>query len=168
MEVLTRLKTSEILMTLDDMLRTGIAELPADTDRATYNLQHGAWTVRLSLERHDVLGCLLSDLRMHRQEPVSGSAKDWAGRLAQRVTGLLEPLKLYESDTARQLTTLRSEEPTTRAGAQHYYEVELHGLTELQLRRFQGFLQAGKKREQIPFALTYEGLAKLISDLGAD
>ena len=61
-----------------------------------------------------------------------------------------------------------SQAPTSRGDALQYYEVELHGLTELQLRRYQGFAQAGKKREQIAFTLTYEGLAKLLRDLGVE
>ncbi len=155
-------------MILDDTLRTGIAELPATPERATFSLQHGPWTARLSLDRHDAIGCRLWDLRLSRATPLAGTQKEWAARLAERVTGLLEPLKLHEADDARQLTTLRSQAPTSRGEALQYYEVELHGLAELQLRRYQGFAQAGKKREQIPFTLTYESLAKLLGDLGVE
>jgi hypothetical protein len=153
-------------MTLDETLRTSSAELSAE--RSTFSLPLGPWTARLTLDNHDVLGCLVWELSLSRTKPLGGSAKDWGELLAQRVTGLLEPLKLHESDGGRQLTMLRSEAPTSRGPALQYYEIELRGLTELCLRRYQGFLEPGKKREQIAFALTYEGLAKLLRDLSGE
>lgn len=153
-------------MTLDDTLRTRLAELPDEP--ATFFHQLGPWTARLTVQRRDMLGCLLADLSLRRSTPLAGDAKAWAQRLAQRVTGLLEPLKLHEVDSARQLTLLRSQAPTTRGDALEYYEIELQGLTEMCLRRYQGFAEPGKKRQQVHFALTYEGLAKLLGDLSAD
>lgn len=153
-------------MTLDDTLRTSLAELPDEP--TAFSLELGVWTVRLTVERHDVLGCLLGDVRLRRATPVNGDAKQWAARLAQRVTGLLEPLKLHEIETSRNLTVLRSQAPTSRGDALQYFELELQGLTELSLRRYQGFIEPGKKREPIAFALTYEGLAKLLADLSTE
>ena len=102
-------------MTLESTLRTGIAELPAG--RSTFSAGHGPWQVRLSVERRDGLGCLLWDVSLRRDTPAAADAKVWAEQLAQRVTGLLEPLKLHEADAGRQLTLLRSTAPTAREGA---------------------------------------------------
>jgi hypothetical protein len=155
-------------MTLDDTLRKNVAELPAEPGRTTCDFVHKTWSVRLTVERHDPLGCLLWELSLHRDNAVAGAQKEWGERLVQRITGLLEPLKLHEVDAPRQLAYLRSAAPTGRGEALQYYEVALHGLNELYLRRYQGFHEAGKKREQIAFALTYEGLAKLLDDLSAE
>jgi hypothetical protein len=154
-------------MTLDETLRTSIAELPVEA-RSQFSFQHGPWTARLTVDRHDALGCLLWDLRLQSEQPVAGDQKEWAARLAQRVTGLLEPLKLHEADGSRNVTWLRSQTPTSRGDARQYYEVELHGAKELHLRRYQGFIEPGKHREQIAFVLTYEGLAKLLVDLAGE
>jgi hypothetical protein len=153
-------------MTLDDTLRTKLAELPDEP--STLQLDVASWTVALTVERHDVLGCLLSEVTLRRGKPLAIEPRAWAEGLTQRVTGLLEPLKLHELEAARDLTLLRSQAPTSRGDALQYYEVELHGQSEIRLRRYQGFAEAGKKREPVGFALTYEGLAKLLQDLSAE
>ena len=154
-------------MTLESTLRTRIADLPSAPGRHTLTVQEQAWTVALTLDSHDRLGCLLWDLTVRRDAPLPGSPTDWAARIAGRVTGLLESLKLHEVDAARQQTLLRSATPTARDNGVQYYEVVLQGTAEATLRRHQGYHQP-HPREQVAFALTYESLAKLVADLTSE
>jgi hypothetical protein len=59
---------------------------------------------------------------------------------------------------------LRSRQPTLRNGSIFYYEIHLKGDREAVVRRFQ-WATSQKRREQVNFILTHEGLAKLVRDL---
>jgi hypothetical protein len=90
----------------------------------------------------------------------------WANGVARRVTGLMEPLRVLEIDIQRNEALLRSNEPTRRSADLFYYEVLLKGTQAASVRRYQGNPDGGR-REQVPFGLTHEALAKLIGDLVA-
>jgi hypothetical protein len=89
----------------------------------------------------------------------------WGERAAVRVKGLLEPLRLLEVDGVRHAALLRSQEPAQRGDALAYYEVLLQGDGGASVRRYQGTRQGDKRREQVPFSLTHEVLARLADDL---
>jgi len=126
----------------------------------------GGWTVHVAADKTDTLSCLVWELTLTRADaPPPGLTLDgWAAGIAARVTGLVEPLKLYEVDAARDEAVLRSDAPSTRAGKLAYYEVRLHGLTRAVVRRFHATMET-PGREQVAFALTHEVLAKLAADL---
>jgi len=126
------------------------------------------WTVAVTADRCDVLGCLVWEAAMRRtgSVPRGETLRTWADRIAGRVTGLLEPLKVHEIDAERNEGLLRSASPAQRSGNVFYYEVQLRGTNEAVIRRFQATHTAGK-REQVQFALTHEALAKLTADLTA-
>ena len=129
------------------------------------------WAVFLHADRNDELGCLVWEVALRRTSPPAPSAdglKGWADRTAGRVTGLLDPLKVLEVDVQRQEALLRSAQATPRGGALIYYEVLLQGTGEVVLRRFQAPHDGNRRRQQIPFALTHEALAKVVADLAAD
>lgn len=128
------------------------------------------WTVHLTADRCDDLGCLLWDMTLRRTTPAPHGAdlRAWADRAAARATGLLEPLKVIEIDLSSQEALLRSHAPTVRGERRLYYEVLLKNSTEVLFRRFQGTPAGAGPRTQVPFALTLEALAKLTADLTAD
>src|SRR5262245_53982262 len=119
-------------MTLDDMLLEKLAEWRPGDGRKQLTVPHQAtgWTVLLTADRCDALGCLLWEVALRRPtaEPVSTEdVRTWAERVACRVTGLLEPLRVVEVDSTRLQALLRSEAPTARGDKLFYYEALLTG-----------------------------------------
>jgi hypothetical protein len=124
------------------------------------------WTVRLAADKTDTLSCLVWELTLTRTaEPSQNlSLQTWAAQIADRVTGLLEPLKIHEVDETRQEAVLRSENPARKGDDLSYYEVRLNGLTTAVVRRFAAS-KVVSGRTQISFALTHETIAKLAGDI---
>ena len=156
-------------MTLAESLLPKLSEWrPAGDGRHSWAAAFPAagWTVRLAADRADTLSCLVRELALARTaEPPAGlTLRGWAAAVAERVTGLLEPLKIYEVDETRNEAVLRSEAPAKKGVALAYYEVRLTGLTAATVRRFTGSKTEGG-RTQVAFALTHEALAKLAGDI---
>jgi hypothetical protein len=129
----------------------------------------GGWTATITAERCDELSCLAWELSLQRNTTAAAmDLRAWADRAVSRVTGLLEPLKVVEVDSARQEAQLRSQAPTQRDDQRFYYEVLLKGAGLATVRRFRASQPAGPHREQVCFALTHEVLAKLAADLTAE
>lgn len=153
-------------MTLADSLLEKLEAMqPMDGKKIiSYSLPSGS--VSLSVERADSVGCLLNELNIRRlsQESI-GSVKPWADRLANRITGLIEPLKVIEVDDERNEAILRSQTPSKKGTAAHYYELYLNGHGSANLHRYKIDLAAGTKREMVPFSLTHESIAKLAGDI---
>lgn len=154
-------------MTLENTLRTSLAE-QATAGRHAVTLDHAGWSVALSVERGDALSGLLWQIELRRDTPLPGDVRAWADRVARKVSGLLESLKVIEIDLGQKQALLRSDTPTPRDAAVQYYEVRLHGTSAAQVRRLQGHPHTGDKSVQVAFALTYETLAKLIDDVTAE
>jgi hypothetical protein len=157
-------------MTLENTVLQKLAEWPPASGRRTLNLPaEGSWAVAVTADRHDELGCLLWELNLHRggPAPAGSTLSAWAERVAGRATGLLEPLKVVEVDAERGEALLRSDQPTQRGEKLYYYEVLLKNTKAALVRRFQA-LPGNGRRDQVPFALTNEVLAKFVADLAAD
>jgi hypothetical protein len=158
-------------MTLDELLLQRLADWrPAVGERETLNLPHepSGWSVALTADRCDDLGARLWEvgLRRTREAPPGETLAAWAHRVADRVKGLLETLSVHEIDEQRNEALLRSTEPSHKKEKLAYYEVLLRGTREAEVRRYQN-APAGAKREQVPFALTHEVLARFVADLAA-
>jgi hypothetical protein len=126
------------------------------------------WSVTLTVDRADQLGCLVWELALRKNAPSATDAKaldSWARRVAGRVTGLLESLKVVEIDPVRGEALLRSESPANRGESVLYYEVLLSGGGSASLKRYCAPQAGPGKREQVAFVLTHEALAKLAFDL---
>ncbi len=129
--------------------------------------EHG-WTVRLGAERVDTVGCLLHEIDVVRDDPHPNDVaalEAHARRVAGRVTGLLESLRLVEVDRARNIAILRSDAPKTKGDDVRYYEVRFDGLNRVTVQRFAASRQSPARRETLAFALTHEVLANLVEDL---
>jgi len=157
-------------MTLKEAILAKVADWRPSSRQTILIPDHGAgWAVSVTADRSDELGCLVWEAVARRttgrrEEPL----RAWADRVAGRVTGLLEPLAVVEVDVQRDEAVLRSEEPARRGEDLFYYEVLLNGAGEAAVRRYRSSSQPGTRREQIPFALTHESLAKLLGDVTAD
>jgi hypothetical protein len=161
-------------MTLAETLLQKLADWrPAGEGRHAVGLSlpdHG-WTVRLTADRVDTLGCLLTEVESERTSAVPDDDKlleAHARRAAGRVTGLLEPLRLVEIDRVRHVALVRSDAPPHKDGSVHYYEITFRGRNRVTVERFKAAKQSPAKRESIPFVLTHEVLAKLVDDLVRD
>ncbi|MBY0460133.1 MAG: hypothetical protein K2V38_22685 [Gemmataceae bacterium] len=124
------------------------------------------WNVQLVADKTDALACLVWELTLTRagDAPDGFTLKAWARDVAERATGLLEPLKVLEVDADRGEAILRSTAPAKKGEAVAYYEVKLAGTQKATARRFTAnFVECG--RAQIAFALTHEVLGKLAGDI---
>jgi hypothetical protein len=92
--------------------------------------------------------------------------KDWGGRLAARLTYLMEPLVVLEADAEAGTVVLRSQVPTARQGRRSYYEIQLNRRGTLRLDRVI-FDDADRRRRTDALQLTVEVLERLADDLVA-
>jgi hypothetical protein len=156
-------------MNLNETILQKLAEWRPSAGRQTLNLpdEGDGWALGLTVDRHDELGSLVWELTVRLNTPRAGDQGlgAWARAVADRVTGLLEPLKVVEVDVQRQEALLRSDEPAHRGEQLFYYEAILRGTTEALVRRYKAVHQGNGKREQVAFALTNEALAKLVIDV---
>jgi len=128
-------------------------------------LPHG--TLDLTAHRADELSCQLNGLRITggTMEPCTATQlTERAVKTAERVTSLLEPLRVYEVDASKSTALLRSSTPTERAGELFYYELTLTGLHSADLKRFKAN-KSNADRAPVPFVLTHEAVTKVVEDL---
>jgi hypothetical protein len=158
-------------MNLDEILVGKLADWrPAGRQTLHVAPEGSGWALTLGADRADEVGCLVWELALRRTTPAPAgeTVKAWADRVARRVTGLLEPLKVVEVDDPRNEALLRSREAARRGDELFYYELLLKGTAEALLRRYRGAAQPNGRREQVAFPLTHEAVAKLVGDLTAD
>lgn len=158
-------------MTLDETLLTSLSDWQptGDGPHAYSDNTAGGWTVGLSADKADTVGCALTELSVNRPSMPTTAAEltNWAVRCADRVTGLLEPLKLIEVDAGRSEAILRSDAPAVRGDDLRYYELHLRGKHQATLRRYQASRTGSGARKAVPFALTHEAIAKVVADVTA-
>lgn len=155
-------------MTLENKLLQSLAETRPQADRHELTVSEGAWTAHLTFERRDELSGRLWEIALHRNAAADGYVQAWADRVAGRVAGLMESLQVVEVDAKKHAALLRSGTPTAKGEDLFYYELQLRGGAHAVMHRYQAGQQPGKKRTQIPFALTHETLAKLVADVTAE
>ncbi len=159
-------------MTLDDTLLNNLAGWrPAGAGPHSFaGSTASGWAVTATADAADTVGCRLTDLTVSRPAAPTTAAglTRWAVRTAERVTGLLEPLKLIEVDATRSEAVLRSETPVARGDDVQYYELLLRGEHSATLHRYQAPRTGPGKRRAVPFALTHEAIAKVVADVTAE
>jgi hypothetical protein len=156
-----------ILMTLESLLPRKLADWRPDSasDRLTVDDPAGGWRATVHADVVETVGSRLREVGVARLAPLADPAPllDRARGLADRVTGLLEPLRLVEVDAHQDVAQLRSDAPAVKGETLAYYEVTLHGHGAAQVKRYEA--GHGGKREAVPFTLTHEALGKLVGDL---
>ncbi len=124
----------------------------------------------LSGVQRDGLSCLALELRVRRPAPKNQDMRQWAERLVKRISSLLEPLQVLEIDTTKNQALLRTAMPAQHHDKPAYFEMILDGTTSAVLRRYQAASVDAEttqttRRQQQTFALTNEGLLKLVADI---
>jgi len=124
------------------------------------------WTVQVAADKADSMSCLVWELTLTRTTdvPAGVTLATWASSIASRASGLMEPLKVHEVDPHSGEAVLRSVAPAKKGEALAYYEVRLQNLTTAVVRRYTAS-KAVSGRDQVPFALTHEAIAKLVGDI---
>jgi hypothetical protein len=160
-------------MTLAEALLAKLAKWRPDSGRQTLDVAHpeSGWAVAVESGHVELLGGRLWDVTLRSLRPApkadlqGADLRARAEQVAARVTGLLEPLRLVEVDDARGLAQLRSDKPGNWGDGQFYYEVLLQADGGTNVRRYQAPAADQPRRQQVPFTLTHEALAKFVSDL---
>lgn len=151
-------------MILDDTLLHSPANWRTADDLHILETTQNGWTATLTASAVDTIGARLWEVAATREGDAVADLKALAERVSGRVTCLLEPLRVLEVDTEQGLAVCRSQEPTTKQDQKYYSELSLHQDGGMELRRYRA-ATPGQRREQVPFALTHEALAKLVHDL---
>lgn len=155
-------------MTLGETLHKNLSDWPANTDGPhECTATADGWTATARAAAIDTVGAKLTHLDLTRTAPAPDGTTlgGWADGVAKRASGLLERLKVYEVDAARNQAVLRSDGPTVKGDVAGYYEVTLTGTEAAGVARYAVDKAAGTKREPVPFALTHEAIAKLADDI---
>src|SRR4051812_27493370 len=114
-------------MTLDAMLQQKLSEWRPDREGRhvfAYDDETTGTAVHLHVDRQESLSSQLWEMSVTRNPtsmPSEASLTGWAKRVADRVTGLLEPLQLIEVDEAHGMALLRSNKPAAREDDRFYY-----------------------------------------------
>jgi hypothetical protein len=150
-------------MTLENTLRHQLN----NPEAGGFHVSHGGWNVTLAADKSDSLSCALKELTLERHAPIQEELHVWAARVAERATGLLEPLCVIEVDQPIGKALLRSKTPTVTGGKSFYYELLLErtNRTVANLHRYVGDRNGGEKREAVPFVLTHDAIVKLVADM---
>jgi hypothetical protein len=155
-------------MTIGETLLQKLANWRPNSASDRLNLLHEAsgWSVTLVAEQVETMGCRLHEITLARQTSPATlpTLEEQARHISSRVTGLLEPLRLVEIDSPHGVALLRSHAPAVRGETRSYYEVLRHNDGTTRVNRYDS-MPAGGKRQVVPFTLTNEALAKLVTDL---
>jgi hypothetical protein len=158
-------------MTLEKLLLERLAKWRPDSARQTLevSLPESGWAAAVTADHVEVLGCRLWELALRRLDGAAPAddLRSRADRIAARATGLLESLRVVEVDAPAGVALLRSDAPGQWGDGLFYYEVLLRADGRTTLRRYQAPGPDRPCREQVPFTLTHEALAKLVTDLTA-
>ena len=91
-------------MTLEKTLRQQLS----NAEPGGFHVTDDGWSVTLVTDKSDSLSCSLKELTLQRDTPIAEELKPWADRIAQRVTGLMEPLSVIEAWPGRRRASQRS------------------------------------------------------------
>jgi hypothetical protein len=153
-------------MTLESKVLKSLAEWRTDSASGSITDETAGWCVDLNVDRADVVGMRLNEVVLRPTSVREGDLKEHAGRIAAGVTGLMERLALIEIDEDKRTAMLRSEQPVRREDELFYYEVLADATGVMTLRRYQTSVTPAK-RQQVPFALTHEALARVAAELAS-
>jgi hypothetical protein len=145
------------------------AEVDAQAGPGKVTAADGPYHLSLNLTAASPVGVAFDALEFADVTAGSRSAealRAWGGRLASRLTYLMEPLVVLEVDVEAGEAELRSKSPSVRDGLQSYYEIRLHSAGRLGFRRV-AFSTSDRRRHPVSCQLTREALDRLANDLVA-
>jgi hypothetical protein len=127
--------------------------------------------LRVLLSALDTLSAAISELELfvpQLQSAAFSVLEDWAKRLSQRISYLLEQIGPLEVDQAAQQVLIRSLRPDQLPDGVEYYEVILSrlGAGTFLLKRYKA-IKGQSGRTAVDLVLTRQVLGKLVEDLEA-
>lgn len=128
-------------------------------------IEHDGRRLDCEIEALDRLGCAVGQMKVTSPALAAASLErlESIGQaLAARLTYLLEPIAVLETDAEDQSVQMRSQPPQREGRQSSYYEL-LARQGRLELRRY--VKQPGQPRTQVAAHLTREVLHRLIADL---
>jgi hypothetical protein len=135
----------------------------------TVSVEDGPHRLTLNLTALDTVGLAFTALEFTttiRPEWPSDALRGWGDRVANRVTYLMEPLKVLEVDAGGGEVQIRSQSPTPRPERRGYYEVRLFRQGSLRMERFV-LDDATRERRSTPCQFTREVIERLADDIAA-
>ena len=151
---------------LDDLLAAarGVHEPALEKD---LKLESGA-SLHLSLAAVDSFACLVEGIAL-RTPKLAGVTterlKEIGEELSRRLTYLLEPIRLIETDSEAGEAQLRSSPPQKNDGAAAWYEILVRRTGEIEVCRYRR--ETGSPRQRVAAQLTREVVVRLCEDLVA-
>lgn len=158
-------------MTIAETLQQKLGDWkPVGEDRhwLSIDLGHNDWVISIEADRVESLGTLFHQIDLHQtpSKQLTPDVLENASRsIANRVTGLLEDLKLIEIDQLKGIAIIRSDKPKNRDDHVEFYQLTLTKDNHIAIQRFKASRHSPAHREQIHFALTHEVVAKMIEDI---
>lgn len=156
-------------MTLKEKINQELTRL-ADVDLSAAHprllrVEHDGKRLECQIESLDRLGCAVEHLQV--SSPALAAAPlvrlhEISQALAAKLTYLLEPIAVIETDQEEQSVQMRSSPPQREGRQSCYYEL-LAGRGRLELRRY--VKDAGQSRTLVAAHLTREVLFRLAGDL---
>lgn len=125
--------------------------------------------LRLVVTAIDSLSCAVAEIEVFVPQLQNGAfavLKEWATRLSQRITYLLEQIGPLEFDEATGQVLIRSTAPDQLPDGTQFYEVILsqHGAGNFLLKRYQ-WTKGQPGRNAVEMVLTQQVILKLVDDL---
>lgn len=133
------------------------------------SVDDGPDRVTLRIAALDSVGVALDALEyaaVDRKEWTPRSLNAWGERLSTRLTYLMEPVGILETDAGAGEVLLRSREPSRRGDARNYYEIRLRGDGTCRVGRF-AFDEAERRRAPARCHFTREVVERLADDIAA-
>lgn len=130
----------------------------------TLRVEQDPATLFCHLESADSLSCAFTELRLTAAPCDSAACEQRAERIGRRLTYLLEPLELIETDPDSGRALLRSSPPQAEESTRTYYEVLVDPTGLVTLQRFRRTREPAP-RASVACRLTKEALTRLIDDL---
>lgn len=146
-----------------------------DENTRAYNLpcavtvEDGPDRLTLEIAALDSVGVALDALEYEatdRKDWTPQALEAWGGRLAARLTYLMEPMKVLESDGGAGQVLLRSDVPSRRGDARSYYEIRLGRDGSCRIERM-AFDEVDRRRAPARCHLTREAVERLADDVAA-
>ncbi|MFO0951718.1 MAG: hypothetical protein U0835_11335 [Isosphaeraceae bacterium] len=157
-------------MNLSTKIAAAVDQLPRDSQfPREVSAEDAGHALTLNLASAGPVGLAFSTLRYNGPGPDARTPDElhaWAGRIASRVTYLMEPLVVLEHDREAGELEMRSQAPTVRQGRRAFYEVRLRADGSLSLGRVV-YDEAARARQDVPSQMTLEVLERLADDLVA-
>jgi hypothetical protein len=153
-------------MSLSQKIAAGVAEVVGAPGPATIHAEDGPHSIAVPLALATPMGIECDGFEFRTAEEGEKSLDDlkaWGGRLASRVTYLMEPLALLEADPLGGEVLLRSQSPTPRNGRRSFYEVRIGRSGALHFDRI-AYDEAARSRRKVPCQFTGEVLERLVDD----